>query len=132
MSFKLGPLYTKLLPALQTAHTHTVTTTVTWQDRGFSGMKVKRYLLMIRQISEQEAKQQFNYVLSNRYGLQKTVLILAFAGDLPPSIHNRFSQGEHQQGCTEPYTCTSGYVAEGFMHELGRFGVSEETEWDAV
>jgi len=139
MKYTLGPTCTKMLSALQAAPTHALTATFSWEDRGFFGPKVKHYVLMIRQISELEAKQRFKYPVGNPYGIPETLVTLAFSGDLPKSIRDHLSPRQLQLGSTDPYRCRYGdYVPQGFMFELGRFGVRfgfemrDETEWDAV
>lgn len=116
-------LWRGLTETLQAAPSHTLVAQFEWDDRGLFGRKVRRYVLTISSLSEQEALQRFN-VSSNAYD---EYLTIGFAGELPPSILRHLSQEDLQRGCMRPIAW------EGFLHTLhDYFPQVQSGDWEPV
>lgn len=116
-------LWRGLMEALQAAPSHTLVAHFAWEDRGLFGRKVKRCMLTISSLSEQEALQRFN-VSRNAYN---EYLTIGFAGELPPSILSHLSPEDLQRGCMRPIAW------EGFLHDLhDYFPDARSSEWEPV
>ncbi len=116
-------LWPGLMEALQAAPTHTLLAHFEWENRGLFGRRVRRYVLTISSLSEQEARQRFN-VSKNAYD---EYLAIGFAGELPPSILSHLGQEDLQRGCMRPIAW------EGFLRTLqAYFPDARSSEWEPV
>lgn len=100
--------------ALATAPSHSIATSIEWEDRVITCRRTKRYVVSVTQLAEEEALRRFN-----RTNAHHEYLLISFAGELSPAVRAHLSPIELERGFKDPYP-----YSEGFLLDMAAMGAS--------